>query len=587
VKSFIFSLTMLFIAAAVMAFDPGGSGQIPGGGGRGGFNGGNYIPGPQATSVTTHMYDNTRSGWNQKEQILNVNNVASGHFGIVATTTVDADIYTQPLIANGIVIGGATHDVVYVGTSNDTVYAIDAYTGTVLISRHLGAAVPIADVPGSGCGVSGPTIGILGTPVIDRGNHTIYLIDFEVVSSFLPFSSVLTFKLHGLDLSTLADVTNSPVTVSASNTLSNSSPINFNASNALQRPALLLSNGVIYAAFTGYCDSGTNRGWLLGWNESNLSPLAANELTDKQATSTNTYFNASIWMSGAGPAADSSGNVYFTSANSDPSGTSWSATNNLEESVISMNSTLTTVNSYFTPASYASLDVNDGDVSASGVTLVPKVPGGAPTYAVSSEKQGRIFVMNMSSLGGLTNPPSGPDNIPQEIASGGHGCWCSVGWYEGPDLNIHVTTGLGTGGQYSGGPQVIQTWVVNQTGSVPIGTGSSPSTAAPDGTTTLASTPYMGSNPLGYAATPGWFPVVSSNGVTPGTHILWGVLRYAPVLFAYNAVASGGGYTLLYSSTAGAIPWNNNPATPFLVPTVANGHVYVGGSGALTIFGLH
>ena len=129
---------------------------------------------------------------------------------------------------------------------------------------------------------------------------------------------------------------------------------------------------------SSFCDFAANitRGWILGWNASTLAPLAANYLINRQASSANNYFLSSIWMSGFGLAANSSGDVYFSTGNSDVTGSSYSATLDLEESVVRLSSDLATVHGYFTPSNYADLDAQDLDVSAGGVLLLPDQYGG-------------------------------------------------------------------------------------------------------------------------------------------------------------------------------------------------------------------
>jgi outer membrane protein assembly factor BamB len=272
-----------------------------------------------STAVLTHHYDNYRTGWNQTETTLTPQNLASGQFGLLAATlTLDAQIDAQPLIVpNQTITAGpnpGTYEVVYVATEANTVYAINAANGQILTSTNLGPAVPWP----LGCGNNGPTVGITSTPVIDTVDGTLDLIAYTLVGG------VPTYTLHALNLGDLTDKI-APVTVVASNQLSNGAPVNFNAQYQRQRPALLYANGAIYAGFGSFCDFAANfsRGWLLGWNAATLTPFAANQLNDTlpASASPNDFFLSSIWMSGAGPAADAYGNIYFATGNSDPSGT--------------------------------------------------------------------------------------------------------------------------------------------------------------------------------------------------------------------------------------------------------------------------
>src|SRR5208337_3683805 len=264
---------------------------------------------PSPVAVTTYHYDNLRTGWNQHETTLTASSFP-GNFGILQTVTLDDQVDAQPLIIPGLAIAGGTHDVVYVATESNTIYAIDASSGAILLSRNLGDPVPTP----LGCNNNGPNVGINGTPVINLATQTLYVIAYVNSENGGP----PTYQLHALNLSSLADQPYSPVTVTASHTLTNGSIYTFNATYQRQRPALLLNNGInsnntIYAAFGSFCDySGNNsRGWLLGWNANTLAPLPTNHLDDSQATSPNNFFLSSIWMSGWG-IASTGPHLYFS-----------------------------------------------------------------------------------------------------------------------------------------------------------------------------------------------------------------------------------------------------------------------------------
>jgi len=185
--------------------------------------------------------------------------------------------------------------------------------------------------------------------VIDKNSNTMYVMVYNQLSN-----GSQQYKLHALDLGSLTDKV-APAVVAASNTLTDGSTFNFNATYQRQRPALLFANSSIYA---GLAASAITRksvaGWLLGWTAGSLAPFPSNQLNDLQATDADTFFLSSIWMSGYGPAADDSGNVLFVTGNSDPY--SYDGVTNLQESVVKMSPTLTTVLSLFTPDNQVSLD---------------------------------------------------------------------------------------------------------------------------------------------------------------------------------------------------------------------------------------
>ena len=217
------------------------------------------------------------------------------------SVAVDEQVDAQPLVVA--VSGG--NDQVFVATENNTVYRIDAVTGTILQSRNLGLPVPMSSLPGS-CNNNSAVVGITSTPVIDVGTQTLYVMTYTMESG----SQV--YRIHALDLETLADKIGSGVIVAGSGVLSNSTTYTFNPVVSRQRSALLEANGNVYAGFASFCDfaASSSRGWMLGWDATTLTPLAANVLVDKQESSKDNYFLSSIWMSGAGPAVDENGNLF-------------------------------------------------------------------------------------------------------------------------------------------------------------------------------------------------------------------------------------------------------------------------------------
>jgi hypothetical protein len=261
--------------------------------------------------VATYHYDNQRTGWNPNETILTPAKVGSTSFGVLAEVVLDDQVDAQPLVVpNQQITAGPTpgaYQVVYVATEANTIYAISASNGAVLLSRNLGSPVPTP----LGCNANGPNVGINSTPVIDVAAQTLYVVAYTLMSG-IPTYQVFALKLN--------DLTNklAPITVAASHTLSDGTTYNFNATYERQRPALIESSGIVYAGFGSFCDFAPDqsRGWLLGWQASTLAPLAANRLTDTLATGN--FFLSAIWMSGYGIAASNKGNLFFSTGNSGP-----------------------------------------------------------------------------------------------------------------------------------------------------------------------------------------------------------------------------------------------------------------------------
>lgn len=508
-----------------------------------------YATAAAQTAVTTHHNDHYRTGWNSTETVLTPSNVNDSQFGLLATVTVDDQVDAQPLLVPGVTITAGSyqgvHNVVYIVTGNDTVYAIDANAGTVLLSNHLGT--PVSQP--FGCPNSGPNIGITSTPVIDTGSGTLYLI------AYTESATGPVYTVHALNLGNLTDKV-TPQVVSASHTLTNGTSFAFNARYQRQRPALLEANGNIYAGFGSFCDlySNVTRGWLLGWNAATLAPLTANKLFQTQAIDADNFFLTSIWMSGAGPAADDSGNVVFVTANSDSSGTTYDGVTSIQHSVIKMSPDLTTIVSLFTPSDWSSLDQGDVDFGSGGVMVLPDQPGAIPHLAVAAGKEGNLFLMNEDNLGGYsptTNNVLGTYFMEK--------CWCGESYFMNGSTGSVVTSG--------GDAVKIFTLAT------------SPSPAL-----TLVS-----SNSIVTGQNHGFFTSVSSNGSS--TPIVWALSRPISTspnmtLYAFNPnkMNKGGGMALLFSGVAGQ--WNNFKGDSNQVPTIANGMVYVAGNKQLNIFGL-
>jgi hypothetical protein len=598
------------------------------------------------TAVLTHHNDNLRTGWNKTETTLTPQALSSAtsKFGLVATVGVDDEIDAQPLVVpqqsitcaanqTSICQPGA-YQVVYVATESNTVYAINAANGAILLQRNFGSPVPTP----IGCNNS-PNVGITGTPVIDPNKTTLYFIVYTATGP----GSAPSHTLHAVNLTDLTDRV-SPTTVAASGRSKGGSIINFNSTYEKQRAALLLSNGVVYAGFGSHCDFGANqsRGWLLGWNATNLAPLPANQLDNELSTSPNNFFMASIWMSGSGVATDDGGNLWFATGNSDPSGTTYDGVYNIEQSIVRVGSALGGVGDIFTPSNWGQLDGGDVDLGAGGVVKILPQAASSPPLLAGAGKDGRMFLLNSSNMGGYT--PGGPDKAIAEVNIGQ--CWCGLSHFIGQDGigrivssggystmvwkinqptsgatqlvaesstpfvgsyiidasgNVWTIGGPGEScfinGVQAGACSLAQTllyyngqiYVEDESGNWWLWEGTNFALVGADPRTTSAAKPNA---PPTQSVTPlqdgGFFTSVSSNGQGPA--VVWAVGRptsaASPILtlYAYAATPSNGTLPLLYSSPAGA--WTNLNGNANSVPVVANGQVYVAGYQVLSIFGL-
>lgn len=500
------------------------------------------------TAVTTYHYDNNRTGWNSHETVLTPANVNSTTFGLLHNVPLDDQVDGQPLLVPGVNITAGTHqgvhDVVYVASEGNTVYAIDAHSGVILLKPNFGTPVhnPL------GCTNNGPNVGINSTPVIDTASSTLYVIIYT------NDSGNPTYRIHALDLGSLADKVTPPV-ITASHSLLDGTTYTFKAAYQRQRPGLLLANGNVYAGFGSFCDFGANlsRGWLLGWSTGSLTPLPANQIFDTQVSSPHSFFLTAIWMSGYGLAADDSGNILFVTGNSDYSGTTYDGVSNIQESVVKVSANLTTVLDLFTPSNQASLDQADADFGSGGVMVLPDQPGNRPHLAMAAGKAGTMFVMNADHLGGYSTTRN---NVLGSYPIGA--CWCGPSYFVDSDGAPRVV---------SSGAKMVKLWKLQNT----------PRTTL----TQQAVAPIAGGQ------FPGFFTSISSNGTA--NPIIWALSH--PVsssqtsinLYAFNP-DSGTPMTKLFQTVSGA--WPNTGGNSNLVPVVANGQVFVASNKQLRIFGL-
>lgn len=515
-------------------------------------------PRPAGTpqDVLTYHGDSLRTGWFSTETQLNTSNVNAQSFGLLQTVSLDGRVDAEPLVALQQAIDNqGVHDVVYVATENNSVYALDAGDGSTLWQRNFGSAVP--DSFKSGDDNVYPVMGILGTPVIDRTANAMYLVA-DVYNG-----SGDAFQLHSISLSNGTDLV-APATIQFSAKELNGTKWVFNPRYQLQRAGLLEANGSIYVTFGSNGDINPNisRGTIVRYDAATLTRLSGG-ITDRLGQDQSTYYLSSIWQSGYAPAADANGDVYFSTGNSDPGHGSYSKQGNRPDSMLRVSGDLRSLRSSFTTYNYFNLDQGDVDMGSGGMLVLPDQPGSFPHLAVAGGKDGRLFLMNRDNLGGFTS--GGPDKVLQTVTMGS--CWCGPAYFVGSDNVPRVISGGGNG---------VTTWKLQTSPSLQLvkdsSTGSGPVNGLPDNGGTI--------------------PVISSNGTDAGTGIAWFIQRPAtssdndpgtPItLRAYNAANLS---QQLFSAQAGtwrhAVNSNAN-----LVPTVANGKVYVASNKQLQIFGL-
>ena len=358
------------------------------------------------TSVLTQHNDIGRTGLNPTETVLTPTNVsAAGSFGKLYTVPLDGRTFTQPLYVPSLTINGATHNVAFVGTTHDSVYALDTqangavlWKASLLDSAHGAAAGAIPDPQSdTGCGdVDNPEYGITGTPVIDASTGTLYVVSLTLEGTT---NSYPVQRLHALNITNGAEKFGGPIQIQASvagtGSGSSNGQLAFDPKWNNQRPGLLFLNNTVYIGWGSHCDAGPWHGWLMGYSAAS----GALQQTSVFVTSPNGS-GSGIWMSGTGLAADNiNGNprLFTASGNGNFDGsTEWG------ESVLDFNLTKgLTVQDSFTPGTQNSLTNGDVDLGSAGTILLPNQPGPNPHLAVQLSKAGSMYLLNRDNLGRL------------------------------------------------------------------------------------------------------------------------------------------------------------------------------------------
>lgn len=540
------------------------------------------IPSTHAQNVVTSRYDSYRQSATLTETILTRNAVKSASFAQLHSVPVDGQVYAQPLYLHGVTIpNSGVHNVVFVATEHDGVYAFDDATLAVLWNKSLLAvglpgATSVIPVPSNdvGSGDLTPEIGITATPVIDASNGTIYV--EAKTRETVAGRNHYVHRLHALDVATgnekfggpiiIADTTspgatasyvyNSGPSVRGSGDGSVSGVVNFNALRQLCRPGLVLSAQTVYVSCASHGDNGPYHGWVLGYDAATLQLKAVFNTVPNGS-------EAGIWQSGDAPAVDAQGNLYVVTGNGTFDGTlsgGFPVNHNYGDTVlkISPDPASTALNpnpngwglkvaDYFTPSNQASLSASDADVGSGGIMLLPDGAGPAvhPNLLVTAGKAAELYVIDRSNMGHYNPPTSGTPNPPNLIvqdlggAVPGGGMFSGPSWYAG-----HLFLSGGALGRFS---------VTN--GVIPPHADSGQSSAG-----------------TGF---PGASATISANGAADG--IAWVLSRSANQLIAHSTDDLS---TALFR---GSVPGG---VVKFTVPTVAGGRVFAGSTNALTSWGL-
>jgi hypothetical protein len=499
------------------------------------------------TDVLTYKYDALRTGQNLAESVLTLSNVGPATFGKLRNLMVDGKVDAQPLYLSKLSIAGASHNVVFVATEHDSVYAFDADTGAILWQVSLlGAGETTGD--GQGCNQVAPEIGITSTPVMDRaaGAHgTIFL-----VAMTRDASSNYHQRLHALDVTTGQELAASPTEIGASFGATTFVPGQYK-----ERAALLLSNGTIYTSWASHCDAGAYGGWIIALRESTLAITSSINLAAGASGSGFASQGPSIWMSGGGPAADSAGNVYVLTANGqfdttfNPGGFPSSGDyGNSFVKVAASGGTLA-VADFFTMFNEVAESTADADLGSGGVMLLPDQTDSNGTtrhLAVGAGKDSNIYVVDRDSMGKFTLV--------------GNAIW--------QQLNNALPGGIFSTPAYFNS-NIFFGPVGNTLRSFSVG--NAQLSSAPTSQTATH---------FGY---PGTFPVVSADG--NANAIVWAYENTSPAVL--HAYAASNLASELYNSNQAANGRDQfGNGNKYIVPVIADGKVFVATTNSVAVFGL-
>jgi hypothetical protein len=523
---------------------PGGSGSTSGAGSSTGSTGGMAMA--AAHDVLTYHNDIARTGQNLHETTLTPANVNTTTFGKVGFFAVDGKVDAQPLFVGSLTIAGDTHNVLFVVTEHDSVFALDADSGAQLWqARTLNAGETPSD--DHGCGQITQEIGITSTPVIDRsrGAHgTLY-----VVAMSKDGSGGYHQRVHALDLATGAELLNGPTEVAAtypgSGANSSGGRVVFAPSSYAERAGLLLLGGVIYTTWTSHCDAGAYTGWVMGYSADTLQQTAVLNVTPNGS-------GGAIWMSGAGPASDGS-SIYLLGGNGtfDTALTAggFPSQGNFGNAFLKLGTAGgLSVADYFAMSNTVQESNADEDLGSGGAIVLPDLTdaGGAVQHlTLGTGKDDIIYVLSRDSMGKFN---AAGDNIYQEIA-----------------------------GQLSGGQFGMPAWF---NGRIYFGSAGDHLKAFTLTNARLSATPSAQTTMT--FAYPGTTPSISADGSANG--IVWAAENGG--MAALHAFDPANLAVELYNSNQMGTRDQFGAGNKFITPMIANGKVYVGTTNGVAVFGL-
>lgn len=487
-------------------------------------------------SGLTNSGGNLRTGWYPNEQAISPELVSSGTFGRLWSTPVQGQVYAQPLLDEG---------TLFVATEENDIYGLNPATGAVQWSQSLGEPWNAGEIS---CADLAPHVGVTATPVIDPATGIAYF----TYKTYKEKENEPEWFMDAVAVTTGAQEPGFPVLLSG--TAQNAPGQSFQPQTELQRPGLLLLEGVVYAAFGSDCDHPVWQGWVFG--VSTEGEVKARWVADE------TGEGAGIWQSGAGLTSDGPGTILLSTGNGGapsfplPGDT---PPEDLGESIVRLDvqsdGSLKAVD-FFAPYDADFLDTWDADFASGGVTGLPEEYFGTPAIphlAVAVGKDGYVYLLNRDNLGGIAQGPSGSDDVVQRIGPYG-GVWSRPGVWPGEGGWVYIPTASG-GTSPAGSSGNLRVYQYGVSG---------------EGTPTL-SLQATSAEAFGFSSSA---PVITSDGTTPGSALVW--IVWAPngtgegaQLRAYDPIPVNGEPVLRWSEPIGT-------SAKFALPGVGAGRLYVG-----------
>jgi hypothetical protein len=491
--------------------------------------------------TTTVANDQLRTGWYSNQTNLSPDLVSGGTFGKLFAANVDGQVYAQPLVSQGTLL---------IVTETNNIYGLDPVTGAQKWTRNLGVPFNPSAVS---CSDLAPSVGITGTPVIDPLTNIAYFTSKTYVGGST--SGPVAWYMHAVDVATGNEESGFPVQIQGTATNDTSHP--FDSTTQMQRPGLLLMNGVIYAAFGGHCDRKPYEGWVIGVSTAGqITTLWSDEAGVPQTDAMGP--GGGIWTPGGGLLSDGDKQIIFSSGNGEvppsqtagkmPPGTlGQTVTRLMVQSDGSLKAT-----DFFSPYDADVLNSNDSDLGSGAPIELPSPYFGTPTYphiVLQDGKQGNLFVLNADNLGGRGEGPNNSDAIINRVGPYG-GLWSKPSVWPGDGGYIYMTTAQGGGGT---GKLKALKYGLDGNGK-PI--------------FNLVGT---SSDTFGYGSST---PIITSSGTTSGSALIWTIWEADGTgsggqLRAYDPVPVNGTLNLRYSISIGT-------ASKFNSPGIDNNRIYVG-----------